>query len=190
MRLRGLTLIELLLVVALLVALASAVLPRLNAVADDASTRATLESMRAVRNASCGTLDDPGFVNTVGSLPNTIDDLFTNHTGAPAYNPLTKKGYRANGYLQSNGAVFSVNTTTGFTAAYCYNDGVDAAVLDGWNRPLVIQTSPNNPKLKRLISAGPDGFINTLVTDSYPDPLHPVNDDIVVSLNPEAPTSW
>ncbi|MEI6234546.1 MAG: hypothetical protein WCT04_15945 [Planctomycetota bacterium] len=184
MRVRGLTLFELLLVVALLVALASAVLPRLNDVADHSQSVATQESMRTVRDAIRGTNDDPGYVGTVGQLPDKIDDLFMNHAGVSPYNPLTKKGFRSNGYLQFAGTVYKLNFSAGFTTDYCYNDGIDSAVFDAWKNPIVIQSLPGKPKVKRLLSAGPDGILETPATSSTP-----VGDDIILSLNPDG-VAW
>lgn len=181
---RGLTMLELLLVVAVLVALATSVFPRLTDVGEEARARATLESMRAIRNAIRGTDADPGYRGTVGKCPSKIDDLFKNNTGAGVYSALTRKGFRPGGYVQSNGALYRVDTAHGFSADYCYADGMDNAVMDGWNRPIVLQINPLNSEHLRLVSAGADGFLETGAGNTSA-----IGDDLVQNLY-EGTTPW
>src|SRR5256885_765062 len=119
----GFTLVEMLTVVAILVVAAALLVPQLGGIGDDAGSRATQETMRALRDACRGASDDPGYRGTMGTLPTVINDLFLKPSGALDYNPFTKKGFRPNGYMTPTGAVYTVDASHGFTSAYCTLNG-------------------------------------------------------------------
>ncbi|HLX61102.1 MAG TPA: prepilin-type N-terminal cleavage/methylation domain-containing protein [Planctomycetota bacterium] len=196
MRKCGLTLLELLVVVAVMVALAAIVVPLLGSSQNDASMAATRTTMLALRDAIFGTDRASGFVEDVGDYPakahlagwpggwpEKIHDLLSNeHLPAPkqTFDIHTHRGWNGP-YLRSADGVYTVDTAHGFTSDYCYNSGADLAIIDAWNHPIVIQyiTATVNPgdATVRLVSAGPDGVLNTLPSDASA-----AGDDIVVPL--------
>ncbi len=192
MKSRGLTLLELMLVTVILVALAGLLVPLLGGTTESAAAAATNATLLTLRDAILGTDRATGFVEDVGDYPGKlhaggwpekVHDLLSNNQLPIAKQKLdlhTQRGWNGP-YLRSTDGVYTVNTATGFTSDYCYISGVDLAVVDAWDHPIVIQfiTAAVNPgdATVRLVSAGPDGVLNT-----GPSDLTAVGDDIVLPL--------
>ena len=238
-RCSGLTLIELIVVLTILVALSSIVIPLFGQQAREASgdaTQATLarvaqaivgtggyaEAMRYARNAAdtqsigygaglpwpspaevtAGREDHPQ-IHYLFERPTDLRD-YDPDTPIQVYDPVSKIGWRgpwldvttATAYPAAademvNGETASAN---GFDATY----GVagDLAPLDGWGNPVVIQlpeaatgTLEQRRQAVRLISAGPNGTIETPADVLEPDTSDPgvVGDDVVLFLQRENP---
>lgn len=188
----ALTLIELVLVVGVVVTLAALVWPRLSDTQDEAADGVTRASLSTIREAIVGTEERPGFHDDLRELPLTVRGLFLQPaalpSGAPvpSFDPVTEIGWNGP-YLLGKGDGYVVDAARGFTLAYGA-DG-DPTVLDGWRHPIVLQW-PDLPELPleqrsanvRLVSAGPDGVIDTPGTELTPDPKSSaqVGDDIVL----------
>jgi len=181
----GMTLIELVVVVAILVVLAGFIVPRLTHLGVNARATAASASLAEIRNAIMGTADKPGYLSDNGQLPNQMADLFVNKSSLPLFNRDTGLGWRGP-YLIASGPTYPANDAYGSVG--------DPAVFDPWGHPIIIQhpttgaTPAINASFTRLISAGPNGIIDT-PTDyagtPYP-PYTPQNqrgDDIVLFLN-------
>jgi prepilin-type N-terminal cleavage/methylation domain-containing protein len=177
---RGFTLLELVVVLTVLVALAGVVVLLADNTTNRAAKQATLTTMTTIRDASAT------FQTQMGNLPNTLRDLYIQPTGAAAYDPYMRRGWNGP-YLQGAGTPYVVNAASGFSADY--GAAGDPAPVDGWNRPMVLQypnaaatIDPNQRLLfARLVSAGPDGIIQTPESVLYPTPQQR-GDDLVVFL--------
>lgn len=179
---RGFSLIEMVLVVAILVILAGLVLPMLWGVQDNSASVATTAGLQAIRTAIVGSgPGQPGYLSDMGKLPVTMRDLFIMPTSATPFDPLTSRGWRGPYLLDATGT-YQVNAN-GFSVAYGANG--DPAVLDSWGHPIIIQAAPtasdSNPPNIRLVSAGQDGIVQTPDGDSYPSPTTR-GDDVVLFL--------
>ncbi len=167
---RGLTLVELLIVLVILVAVASIALPLFGGVAERASEETTVASLERLRLAIVGGRDQPGFLVDTGRAPRDLADLFVRPTDGSflpshrqSFDPVTGFGWRGP-YIANPSARYAVDAANGFAADYG-SDG-DPGVLDGWGRPIVLQypttgTTADNSLYVRLVSAGPDGRIDT-----------------------------
>lgn len=162
---RGLTLLELIVVLTILVALAGIGLVRMGPglrlnVGGEALTPeeiATRQTMAVVRSAILGSdSGTPGFRQDTGRYPETMAELFVQPTDVPEFNPAYRSGWRGP-YIQPSGVRYTVDLATGFTVDY--GDDGDPAVLDGWGRPLVLQQ--DDTENLRLVSAGPNRVLNT-----------------------------
>ena len=184
---RGLTLIELLIVVAILVALAAGVVVMLSRTTQNAQAVATAASLRTVRETIVGTEGRPGYLADMRCLPATMKDLFVKPAGAAAFDRFTARGWRGP-YLAESTGKYVINSGRGFLDAY--GDDDDPALLDGWGNPIVIQRpsdasgadSATRDQFTRLVSAGPDGKIETSPDVLYPDPNTGRGDDVVLFL--------
>ena len=236
-RRRGLTLIELLIVLVVLVALGGLLVPifgNLGADAREQATRATLarvaqaivgaggyeQAMRYARDA-----DDVAFGFATGLPWPGPDEIGTGarqnhpqlhylfrapvHDATPDpdelldYDPVSRVGWRGAWLDATNATTYEVNAADGFTDFYGL-DG-DLAPLDAFGsrdkpiRPIVIQL-PNvtiaglTPEQEfqeearhvRLVSAGPDGVLDTPVDELTPSKTQK-NDDLVLYLYREDP---
>lgn len=190
----GLTLLELLVVLLLLVAIAGTVIGLLPSAVATAERDATAVSLRRVRQAIVGGEGQPGYRGDLRALPATIADLLRKPALAKDFDPLTGLGWRGPYLLVSSGT-YTVGPG-GFTVAYGVTG--DPALLDAWGNPIVLQypttvpdyTADEKAKYVRLVSAGPDGVI-----DSPPSALTPADltsalrdDDVVLFLEvPDTP---
>jgi prepilin-type N-terminal cleavage/methylation domain-containing protein len=197
----GFSLLELVVVVAILAALAGLVLLNTGSIQDKASYATTKTTLDAIRDAIAGTATAQGYqqdmrelpgAQAILSLPGTLQSLYVAPTGASVYSPLTRLGWHGP-YLKGDSGVYQINTNTGFTASYGANG--DSAPLDAWNHPIVIQIPAADPTYARLVSAGPDGVIQTPLNylDSNGKPYPPASmrgDDVVLFLlRPDGPSS-
>jgi prepilin-type N-terminal cleavage/methylation domain-containing protein len=188
---KGFTLLEMVLVVAILVAIAGIVLPLYQNTAASAYTEATQVSLQNVRDAITGSAAGPGFYGDMGQLPVTLKDLFVAPSwAAPAmqqFNPQTGRGWRGPYVTLSLTVSYPVDSSgnSGFTSAYGQNG--DPTPADAWLRPIVLQiptsalTAADQKTYARLVSAGPDGIIQTPDNVNYPLPATR-GDDLVLFL--------
>ena len=197
----GLTLAELLIVIAILSTLATLILPAVGNYLAESRSEVTQQSLTRLRDVIAQTywqdanrtLPAPNptvastFSTTRQLLYPQLRYLFVNpgtEMATVTYNPAYHLGWRGPYLVANNGAVYSINTATGFSERYGENG--DPAVLDGWGNPIVIQ----NPGLAldggqdvRLVSAGPNGIVNippNVLTANLT--AHEIGDDVWVSF--------
>lgn len=184
----ALTLMELVVVLAVLVTLAALVVPLLSnhaAPAAETVTRSNLAQIRDVllryRADMEKQLPRPGYsgLNTAPNRPDRpqLRYLFVNpgpavapgaaETTAPSFDPLANKGWRGP-YMAATGT-YTVDPARGFTRDY--GETGDPCVADGWGRPVVILESVAAGSVSaELRSAGPDGVLlnaDDVVLDLY-----------------------
>jgi type II secretory pathway pseudopilin PulG len=169
-----LTLLELVVVMIILVALASLVVPLVGNLVGDSRGDVTRQSLTEIRNVVANMYWDdmgkklprPGAAGIAAGRQNhpQVRYLFFNPNKDPEttvrdWDPAYRLGWRGP-YLMNPGGRFPEPDPTNFTDFYGEAD--DPAVLDAWGHPIVIQ----NPGLVgpaqdvRLVSAGPDGRID------------------------------
>ena len=122
----GFTLVELVMVIALLGVVAAVAVPKLSGVLEEARRSATLEEMSALRGAIIG--DDAsvsaghpvsrGYEGDVGALPSSLADLVTRPGGVAAWDRYTQTGWNGP-YIDSGGGY----ATDAWGNAYTYNSG-------------------------------------------------------------------
>jgi prepilin-type N-terminal cleavage/methylation domain-containing protein len=170
---RGLTLVELLLVLTVISILATLVLPAVGNFLGQSRADVTRASLARTRDAIAETywsdnrctLPRPG-LPLQGNRQNSpqIRYLFVNpqtEDATTTFDPVARLGWRGPYLVDRNDACYAVNAAAGFSPQFGENG--DPAVLDGWGRPIVLQ----NPGLLadgrqdvRLVSAAPDGIQN------------------------------
>jgi competence protein ComGC len=170
---RALTLIELVVVLTILVALAGLVVPRLFATGDQARIVATDASLVEIRKAverfwiDCK-FDADQLLDAERRL--RLSDLLTPRPGFRVFDPrVPDANVGWNGpYLEPSG-VYRITGTTAEDYTDLYGEEGELAVLDAWQRPFVIQEFDSNvpvglPRDVRIVSAGPDGLFQ--ITDA------------------------
>ena len=184
---RGLTLVELLIVLAVVAAVAGVASTIFSSgvqvrgsgdTAQSLEEVATLSTLREVAEALTGTsVDDGGYRADVGILPSRLGGLFLNIDGEPLYDPARKRGWRGAyliGPANNYGTFLEVGDNFPNTPPARLDD---PTVLDGWGKPLLLQQPDTQDA--RLVSAGSDSILDT-------DPSSPVDtdrgDDIVLFL--------
>ena len=207
---RGMTLLELTVVLLVLIALAGLVMPYVGGIGSTAMCQTTDATMQTVKEAIMGGKGGAGFYgDMLGKYPKatkstTADYSLTHLFSAPtdaswgsmvSYNAKTGVGWRGP-YLMS-GTTLSVPTGSHFiTAAYAHaQDNGQSGVNDAWGRPLVLQvpnqTSCDNltgrtgtkvGECVRLVSAGPGSGLG--VSDADIDT--PIDDDSSTASTIEA----
>jgi prepilin-type N-terminal cleavage/methylation domain-containing protein len=211
-RRQGFTLIELVVVVAILAVVAGLVIMNVAGVNEHAEKTVAAASLHAVREALCGGPSGPGYLNDMKHEPDfdpavlRIHDLLsTNFPGHRAFDPLTVRGWRGP-YVRTEGAVRNTNAdrgglfpaaderrwsgdTTfqarGFYAAdggALYGSAGDLAVADPWGNPIVLQIPQTNLLYARVLSAGSDGVLDTPPDVPVPD-ADSRGDDLLLFLN-------
>jgi prepilin-type N-terminal cleavage/methylation domain-containing protein len=174
MRRCGLTLLELVVVMIILVALASLAVPLIGNLVGDSRGDVTRQSLIEVRNVIANMYwDDMGKrlprADPVARQPPTrkienpqVRYLFINPTTENSvrdYDPAYRRGWRGP-YLMNPGFEFPLPNTN-FTDHYGQEG--DPAVIDGWGSPIVLQNPgvlPDGRQDVRVVSAGPDGILN------------------------------
>lgn len=188
------SLLELVVVMAILVVLAGLVILEIGNFQEKASYATTKTTLNTVRDAINGASAGQGYrqdmrsfptTQPTESLPGTLASLYVAPAGATLYNPVTRLGWHGP-YLSGDTGTFQINVGAGFTANY--GAANDPAPVDAWNHPIVIQI-PSDPTYARLVSAGPDGTIQTPLTVLDP-PTSMRGDDVVLFLlRPDLPSS-
>jgi prepilin-type N-terminal cleavage/methylation domain-containing protein len=157
---RGFTLLELLVVLMIIAAMAGLVIPLVSASQDESFQQTTLVSLGRLREAINGTPERPGYYSDMRRLPATIADLFSTPSYLPAeeqsFDRNTRHGWHGP-YIQNQSGTYSVDDA--------YGDPGDPAVLDGWGTPIVIQVM-SSIEYARLVSAGPNRVIDTPLSDN------------------------
>lgn len=105
----GFTMIELVMVIVVMAALAAVSVPRINDFITNSKIQASKNEMLQIRAAISGTPDrtaggryvDRGYIGDVGALPSSLNDLITN-PGLPAYDYFSRTGWNGP-YLVDNG---------------------------------------------------------------------------------------
>ena len=222
MKTRGFTLIEMLVVVGILAALAAIVVPLIDGMYTSNAGKATAATLVEIRNVIFGKSPQTGYVNDVGNwrgnktytlasgqvvtpyaLPLRLHDLLANDqlpTGLQTSDINSRFRWRGP-YLRSSGATYgaSYDPSKGFTADYAYDTANDLAISDEWNKAIVLQyidysgfIMPADAPEARLVSAGPNGVLDTLPNDfttfkdsnnivRYGAPAHS-GDDIILNI--------
>ncbi len=202
---RGLTMLELMVVLGVLLVLSTLVIPVIGSRMEQSQDLATRSSLQRIRETLVDTyMDDLGDLPRPGlgaqqagrpdhpQLAYLFINPLTHLDGNPTtrdhdvtFDPISRRGWRGPYLLhQGDGFVYSVNPAPGFGPRYGQTG--DPAVLDGWGNPIVLQ-EPMVPGVSdyerrrhaRLVSAGPNGVIET-----DPDQLLPndTGDDLVLFL--------
>lgn len=146
----GFTLLELIVVLFVLVALAAIVVPLLTDTIPQAHEATSDSTLIAVRDAVARYWQDSGSLKLVPK----VQDLFVQPTAMPNYDPRYKVGWNGPYLLNATGT-YTINTSANFTSDYGANN--DRAVLDAWRQPIVIQDLGvvNGVREVRVVSAGP-----------------------------------
>ena len=105
----GFTMIELVMVIVVMAALAAVSVPRINDFITNSKIQAGKSEMLQIRAAISGTPDrtaggryvDRGYIGDVGAVPSSLNDLITN-PGLPAYDYFSRTGWNGP-YLVDNG---------------------------------------------------------------------------------------
>lgn len=106
----GFTLVELVMVIAVMGALAAVSVPRINDFITNSKIQASKNEMLQIRAAISGTPDrtaggryvDRGYIGDVGAVPTSLTDLTTN-PGLPAYDYFSRTGWNGP-YLVDDGS--------------------------------------------------------------------------------------
>ena len=196
----GLTLVELMIVLIVLVALAGILTPLVATTIEDSMERTTRASLVAVRDAVMRQWLDTKYVSLPGSggSPATVAseaerfqirwlfDSPVSGTAVSDFDPDTRVGWNGPYLAQSTGR-YAVDVTRNLAATYGSDN--DPAILDSYTgTPIVIQVvGSTSPYEVRIVSAGVDGVLDIDPMDATEDletegGSEPVNDDIFVSF--------
>ena len=181
----GLTLVELVIVLTILVAIAGLVTPRLMSTADSARDGATHASAVEIRDAVMRFWSDCKYEYPSSPIEDQriqVGQLLEQPAGMQSFNPDVGLGWRGP-YLQADGRRYIVDSTSGFTTIY--GDTTQSAIRDAFTNqdydgdgneesgsPFVIQEPTlrqldavsqtyelGQPREVRVVSAGPNGIL-------------------------------
>ncbi len=198
---RGVTLVELVVVLVILTLMGALVLPSYEYIRRDANERVTEANLNQLRDVIMGA---PGYYSDMNNeYPWSASDssrvnhpqlryLFYNpdtEDTTNTFDPITRIGWRGP-YLLNATCEYTVDDTRNFSTRF--GETGDPAVADGWGEPIVIQLpaanlnniSHNALNHVRLISAGPNRIIDTMTAWITPTSVNNAdgNDDIVLFL--------
>ncbi len=194
-RRRGLTLLELVVVLTILVALGAMVVPVLRGSGEQSSETTTDATLIAVRDALLHYWSDTKYVVLTGD-PAVEDQrfqvrwLFENPSTSDTFDPDTRIGWNGP-YLVNQTGRYTVDVARGFRNQYGTETTneleKDPAVVDSWTAsPIIIQATRNTNEGYwdiRIVSAGPDGVVD-LDSQTLTENLTPATsgDDVYVAL--------
>jgi type II secretory pathway pseudopilin PulG len=119
----GLTLIELSVVLLILLALASVLVPMFSGTGRYAQCVATDTTLANIREVIMGNGGQAGYWNDLGKMPDTrLHELFNQTPGTPSFNPVTQRGWRGP-YLSSGATCESLAGQFGRTELDLANVG-------------------------------------------------------------------
>ena len=116
-RLRAFTLLEMMIVIAVLCIVALLVLPNLWTTQSLSQNTTTATSLATIRDTIAGNASTPGYFGDVGRLPTTLKDLFVKPADIPQFEPQTARGWQGP-YLSSPTIPYVIDAPRNFTAAY------------------------------------------------------------------------
>jgi prepilin-type N-terminal cleavage/methylation domain-containing protein len=168
----GLTLLELVIVLAILVALAGIVTVLGSNLLADSREDVTRQSLHEIRNVIANMYwDDMGEELPKGGRvypqlcfllmnPDTYQDGSGNQQ---TFDPTYRRGWRGPYFTPQQGSTYQIDADHGFSNYYGENG--DPAILDGWGNPIVIQNPTHDladaiMEDVRLVSAGGNGIID------------------------------
>ena len=166
----GVTILELVVVLAILVAIAGMTIPLLSSTLDTTSIQAAQASLGRIRDQVMRYWNDCSHFDafSLDQRPVYLADLlqapdFVIADETKLFNPDTRLGWHGP-YLAPTNHVYVTNEARRFLGIYGAEG--DLAVNDPWGNPFVIQdvdpsTPPGSPRDVRILSAGPDGVIDT-----------------------------
>ncbi|NUN47726.1 MAG: type II secretion system protein [Candidatus Brocadiae bacterium] len=192
---RGFTLLELVVVLAILVTLASLSAMFVAGAAGDSAGKVTQASLAALRDSVSGTQACPGFAVDNGRTwfasgrpaagQFRLTDLFVRPGYLGAFEPVTRLGWRGPYAVAGTGRVTYTSPAGpvsfrqgegapevlhGSFPTACVRISGDILPSDGWRRPIFVQIPGDsadpaeNGRRARLVSAGPDGIVQTPAT--------------------------
>jgi prepilin-type N-terminal cleavage/methylation domain-containing protein len=164
----GLTLLELLVVLFILVVLAAMVVPLLSRSPEETQKQVTETNLTQLRDTIMNVyrpdmnklLPRPGSLGLSQGRKDhpQLRYLFVNpktETTQQDFDPVTRLGWRGPYLLNTPGKYAVIGTFT-----KDYGEDGDPAILDGWARPIVVQEGVVNGQPSAwLLSAGPDGIL-------------------------------
>lgn len=186
----GVTLMELVVVMVILAAIAGLAITAVGSAAEDAREQTTRLTLANVRSA----IDGPYRFN-MGRLPESVADLLKKPTEAATFDPVSQHGWNGP-YVRvpiaryTVGPVGTPEDPNWVDVSFVDDYGMtgDLAILDGYGKPIVLQIpdidaddaySPDERRHVRLVSAGLDGVIDTPRDMLFPTLLE-CDDDLVV----------
>jgi general secretion pathway protein G len=159
----GFTLIEIVVIIAVLTILATAITPAILQQVLDAKIEATRKEAKVLYEAIAGRSDTPGsygFVGDMGRLPNSFEELIKAPTGTNLYTTATFR-----------------NVGMGWKGPYVnVGDSKIDYLTDAFNRPYEGATTG------QIRSAGPDGELNTEDDIVYPPNVPSVRGRVIVTV--------
>jgi prepilin-type N-terminal cleavage/methylation domain-containing protein len=193
---RGLTLLELVVVLSILAILAAMLVPMLISSIDTSQRQVTMSSMRNLHELIVNRymLDMRGQV--VGSVPIAkglpgsisttypqLKHLFVSPTTS-AFDPNTGRGWRGPYLLSGSGKYPGLNVETATARGFNSDFGVagDDAPLDGWGNPVIIATSAHTSYLNVINPFADSTILGYLVSAGPDQDLHTPDDNLTLPL--------
>ncbi len=137
---RGLTLLELVVVLGILALLSTVAVQSLEPIADQARYEATQRALDSVHRATAGKNEVSftanhacGYVADTGSFPSTVNDLLVRPAGISAHAVQT--------FDSDRNSVNDVNLSSGWKGPYFQLGIGSTSIIDGWGNSLAIQAS-------------------------------------------------